>query len=156
MPTPLKEVRGQDGSQEKIAVLLIGSDTEDVSVVRGILPEERWIVSQCIDCRDALAHLDRHRPALVLCRRDLPDGSWRNILSQMQMLNPPPLLLVASRHADEVLWAEVLNAGGYDVLLEPLNSEEVSRVFSMAWRYWSSRSWTDPAPVVWQDQQVQH
>jgi len=36
--------------------------------------------------------------------------------------------------ADEVLWAEVLNLGGYDVLAKPFNSNEFIRVISMAWR----------------------
>jgi DNA-binding response OmpR family regulator len=48
----------------------------------------------------------------------------------------PPLLLVVSKHADENLWAEVLNLGGYDVLLKPFERAEVVRVVGMAWRYW--------------------
>jgi FixJ family two-component response regulator len=40
-----------------------------------------------------------------------------------------------SRHADERLWAEVLNLGGYDLLAKPLEGDEVSRVVEMACRH---------------------
>jgi DNA-binding response OmpR family regulator len=51
-------------------------------------------------------------------------------------LRRAPLLLVTSRHADENLWAEVLNLGGYDVLLKPFDGAEVTRVVAMARRQW--------------------
>jgi DNA-binding response OmpR family regulator len=43
-------------------------------------------------------------------------------------------LVVTSRMADEALWAEVLNMGGYDVLAQPLDTEEVTRVIGAALR----------------------
>jgi len=44
-------------------------------------------------------------------------------------------LVVTSRLADDALWAEVLNMGGYDVLAVPLDSEEVMRVIGAALRH---------------------
>jgi hypothetical protein len=43
---------------------------------------------------------------------------------------------VFSRLADEYLWAEVLQLGGYDVLLKPFEEEEVARVALAAWLSW--------------------
>jgi len=37
----------------------------------------------------------------------------------------PPKLIVTWRLADERLWAEVLNLGGFDVLGQPLYAREV-------------------------------
>ena len=47
----------------------------------------------------------------------------------------PPQLIVADRLADDALWAEVLNLGGYDLLMTPFEPEEVWRVVSMAWDF---------------------
>ena len=47
----------------------------------------------------------------------------------------PPQLIVADRLADDALWAEVLNLGGYDLLMTPFEPEEVLRVVSMAWDF---------------------
>lgn len=43
-----------------------------------------------------------------------------------------------SRLADESLWAEVLNLGGYDVLPTPLVEDEVTRVVWLAWQNWNN------------------
>jgi hypothetical protein len=54
--------------------------------------------------------------------------------------------VVASRHADENLWGEVLNLGGYDVLIKPFDCSEVTRVVGMAWRHWLRPTATKAAP----------
>jgi FixJ family two-component response regulator len=46
---------------------------------------------------------------------------------------------VTSRLADEYLWAEVLNLGGYDVLAKPLDKQEVSRTLNLAWEHWENQ-----------------
>jgi hypothetical protein len=43
---------------------------------------------------------------------------------------------VFSRLADESLWAQVLNLGGFDVLMTPFEAEEVLRVTFAAWSHW--------------------
>jgi DNA-binding response OmpR family regulator len=43
-------------------------------------------------------------------------------------------LIVTDRAADEALWAEVLNLGGFDVLAQPFDPTEVSRVVASAGR----------------------
>jgi DNA-binding response OmpR family regulator len=58
----------------------------------------------------------------------------------------PPLLIVASRTADEYLWAEALNLGAYDVLSKPYHPAEVIRVLSMAWLHWRNRH--EPAALA--------
>jgi len=65
-------------------------------------------------------------------------------------------VIVASRLADERLWAEVLNLGGYDLLAKPFDRDELVRVIAMAARHSaqkharrsSARSarWPYPAP----------
>ena len=90
-------------------------------------------------CRDLLEQARRWRAAVVVTDRDLPDGSWRDILHGMQDDAQRPLLIVASRHADGHLWAEVLNLGGYDVLAKPFDALEVQRVVGSACQRWSHR-----------------
>lgn len=54
------------------------------------------------------------------------------MLATCESLPNSPRLLVVSRYADERLWAEVLNLGGYDVLLKPFEPMEVTRVVAAA------------------------
>ena len=83
-------------------------------------------------------------PAVILCERELPDGNWKTVLSACENSPDSPLLLVTSKTADENLWAEVLNLGGYDVLMKPFELGEVTRVIGMAWRQWFTRSLRQP------------
>ena len=72
---------------------------------------------------------------IVISEGDLPWGSWQTILQITSLVAEPPLLIVASRFADERLWAEALNLGAWDVLAKPFDAEEVLRVVASAWRH---------------------
>ena len=59
------------------------------------------------------------------------------MLRDLRRLAQPPQLIVTSRTADDYLWAEVLNIGGYDVLPQPLERDEVERVVAAARRQYT-------------------
>lgn len=86
------------------------------------------------NCEEASVHIMNSRISVVICEALLPDGSWKDLLARMALSRPPSLLLVTSGVADESLWAEVLNLGGYDVLAQPFDAEEVVRVLGSAAR----------------------
>jgi DNA-binding response OmpR family regulator len=79
----------------------------------------------------ALLNLDLVR--VVVCEHALPDGDWRDLLGVAASRQCPPPIIVTSRLADERLWAEVLNLGGYDVLAKPLDRDESLRAIGLAW-----------------------
>lgn len=95
-----------------------------------------FTVNSCATLASGLAALRKHQFEVVVCERDLPPGSWKDVLDQVTILPDPPSLIVTSRHADERLWAEALNLGAYDVLAKPFDRTEVMRVVSGAWRAW--------------------
>jgi len=64
-----------------------------------------------------------------------PDGTWKEVFEAIGDLPVPPPLIVSSRFADESLWAEVLNYGGYDLLRTPFRTDELVRTLSLAWRH---------------------
>jgi len=73
---------------------------------------------------------------VLLCERDHAGGNWEELLKATAKLPAPPKLIVFSRLADEALWANVLNLGGFDVLMTPFEPEEVLRVAFAAWSRW--------------------
>jgi len=84
------------------------------------------------DVRSAEAVIEEYRPQVVVCDTDTRDvGSWRDLLQPGVGL-PDFKLIVVSRHADDALWAEVLNLGGFDVLPIPVRREEIERVMRSA------------------------
>jgi len=94
--------------------------------------ETTLAITEASDCGQAIAQIKRTDLRLVICEQDLPDGSWKDILDAIATESDPPSLIVTSRLADDRLWAEVLNLGGYDVLAQPFDREEVRRVAVLA------------------------
>ena len=86
------------------------------------------------NCEQARIHLAGADISVVICEGTLPDGNWKDILKCAAQTKNAPSLIVTSNHADEALWAEVLNLGGYDVLAQPLDDDEVLRVLASAAR----------------------
>jgi DNA-binding response OmpR family regulator len=62
----------------------------------------------------------------VISDSRLPDGRWQDVMCELRRRPVEPPLLVASRLANEGIWAEVLNQGGYEVLAIPFKPERYS------------------------------
>lgn len=135
MPGSRKELQHSNRASGNISILFVGREGADVGVLRGMLQHEALSIATCSRCCEAVNQLDGSRPRIVLCDRDLPDGSWQAVFRETCKLDPAPLLLVASWHADESLWTEVLTAGGYDVLPRPFERADVTRILAMASGY---------------------
>jgi DNA-binding NtrC family response regulator len=105
--------------------------------------ELNWAVHALSGLESALPLLRHNRIPVALCERDLAPGSWLDVLEEIIALEDPPLLVVTSRLADERLWAEALNRGGFDVLAKPFDAAEVDRTLASAWRHWMDRHGID-------------
>src|SRR5437660_785850 len=120
--------------QENITLLTVNSSAEDRQSLESILDSNGWTIQGAKSIREA-TRLLKDGPSLILCERDLPDGSWKDVFREAQRLDNPAPFVVVSRNADERFWAEVLNLGGFDVLLKPFVRNEVERVMNMASRH---------------------
>ncbi len=86
---------------------------------------------------------------VIVCSRDLPDGDWQQLLGLSAICKPPAKVIVVSRLADNRLWSEVLNLGGYDLLAAPLDEREVSYVLDSAFRIsYSAESDIEQEPLA--------
>lgn len=116
--------------------LAVNLADEDGTLLAGILRGSNWSVKQVGTCQQAIAHARNQAVPVMLCERQMRDGNWKALLGGLREGSSPPALIVVSRLADERLWAEVLNIGGYDVLLTPFDSSELFRVLFLAWSDW--------------------
>jgi DNA-binding response OmpR family regulator len=126
-------------SQNAVKVLLISPDDADHQHLAGILKHSNWQQHGVRMQREAFEFLRENVTPVVICESELPDGNWQDVLSQFGRMQCPPLLVVTSRMADERLWSEVLNLGGYNVLAKPLHAQEVFHVAGTAWMAWKRR-----------------
>lgn len=127
---------GRDGSG--FTVLAISSDAGDHSSVAQLCSHSGWRFLSAQSGRQALNTIRANRVAVAICERDLPDGNWRAVFDELERFPAAPLVIVVSRLADDALWAEVLNVGGYDVLLKPFEPKELIWSVTSAYRHWDS------------------
>jgi len=120
------------GDGPATTILSVSNLVEDHASLRRFCDRARWETREAYSCREAIAAIAEQHPDVVLCEASLPDGSWRDLLEDLSRKLNPPHLIATSRLADEYLWAEVLNLGGYDVLAKPFDAEEVCRVVQFA------------------------
>ena len=116
-----------------LGILSVSAEAEDHIAVRQSLSGIPCRVQTAESCHSAFGILRYGHISIVVCERDLPDGSWRDVLERVDSSPEMPFLIVTSRLADEWLWAEVLNLGGYDVLAKPFNADETRHVLVTAY-----------------------
>jgi DNA-binding response OmpR family regulator len=115
-----------------VAVL---ATAQDRSSLRRIFRSFRWRGEFVQSCDNLQLALENFQPDVVLTDSALTGGeSWRDVLRTAQERNAAPPVIVSSRLADDRLWAEVLNLGGYDLLVTPFSAQEVHDVVNMAYR----------------------
>ena len=117
-------------------VMLVSPDNSDWREMQGILGRGDWLLRRARGCTEALNLVRERETAVVLCCSLLPDGTWRDLLARLRELDHPPNLMVLSEAADDFLWADVLDEGGYDLLSLPLNPGEALQAVRFANAAW--------------------
>ncbi len=121
--------------RESDIILAVLPEREDRTSLKKIVAGCNWKLHWARSFEQARAYLRSGLVGVVISESRLEDGfGWREVLHETHSCPVPPLLIVADRLADEALWAEVLNIGGYDLLLKPFESREVLHVLGGAWR----------------------
>jgi DNA-binding response OmpR family regulator len=121
-----------------VSALAVGATEGDQVTLEKIFEECGWKLGRAQTRSEARSFMDTNAVGVVISERELPEGGWREMLNDLMQRTEPPPLLVTSRLGDDSLWAEVLNMGGYDVLAQPLDDEEVARVVSAAVRHFDN------------------
>ena len=121
---------------KRITVLSVSPYADDQDALAEILQPSKWPLYRAATLRAAVQLTSRHQISVVVCERDLPPYSWKDVLGGVTASPKPPLVIVTSRHADDRLWAEALNLGAYDVLAKPFDPAEVRRALGFAVLHW--------------------
>ncbi len=77
---------------------------------------------------------------VVLLPAVLPDSDWWAIWGELALLDRKPSILVYAQTASFELWSGVLEAGGYDVIVEPFTDEKLKKAVAHATECYDERS----------------
>jgi DNA-binding NtrC family response regulator len=117
---------------DPVKVLVVGSGAAVEELAR-VLSHSRWELVRARDRRQATDILPGLGPAVVVSEVALEDGTWQDVLCESAHSPCHPPVIVAANQADDYLWMEVLNGGGYNFIAMPFAEREVFDIISMAW-----------------------
>jgi DNA-binding NtrC family response regulator len=130
--------------KRKLEVLAINNDKKDCEALRSIMvAHTNWIFHCVPSLSKAMQFLEKNLVPVIVCSKELPGGTWKDVLAAVRRFPNQPEVLVYTAQADDRLWLEVLNSGCYDLLPVPFNRDELLRLISLA-----SRKWWDDANAL--------
>lgn len=80
------------------------------------------------DVPSALHHVDRDRPDLVICDVVLPGASGFDLLGELADLEPSLPVILISAHVGPDHAARAMRAGAHELLVKPLDVDELRAV----------------------------
>jgi len=134
LPIPVTYITGV------LTVLSVSPLDEDHSSLKAVVGHSSWRLFEAHNLSSSLELLQKHDVSVVLCERDLLPGTYIDLLEHIIAKPNAPSLIVASRLADDRLWAEALNLGAWDVLAKPFHRSEVLRSVKSGWQRWHDQS----------------
>src|SRR5580704_9407429 len=126
-------------SEFSVCAVLVGEHEEGRLLLHEVFREAGWILLEACDGKEALECIDQHSAQVVIASCEVCEWGWKKVLDRLRRRDPQPQLIVTCRTADEQLWSEVLNCGGYDVLPQPFQRDEIERVVASARRQFDRR-----------------
>ena len=108
-------------------ILLLVSNHNRIGV-RTFLEQAGLVVTSANDFRDAQRLLRGITCDLVLVEVEISDGSWQDLLEFILDAKIACEMIVCSRLGDERLWAEVIQSGAYNLIVEPYGQREFLRI----------------------------
>lgn len=116
--------------------LLIVEDDSSLSQMLSLHFEEQGMeVSTARSCADALAHLQRHRPDLVLLDQQLPDGLGNELIPRIHELSPASRIIMMTGVHDLELAIQAIQDGASDFIHKPVKTEVLQQAVDKALAY---------------------
>jgi DNA-binding response OmpR family regulator len=122
--------------RNRVGVFAVSQNENELRVLRDIFSRSNWELQAAGSLQEALGIIERDETPVVLYDRGFGDDGWREMLQGVDGWERPPHVIVASDSSETALWAEVINLGGFDLLVKPFTPKELFWVISLAWRQW--------------------
>ena len=119
---------------QKIAVVIVTSRGEDVPELRALLLDSPWELTAVPQIEDAAAALRAASAPILLFDRDAA-ASWQDTVKRFVKSRRNTCVVLLSNVADQYLWDEVVQQGGFDLLPRPFRKEQVLSTLVFAYAH---------------------
>ena len=126
--------------QTELRILAVVPTYRRAEIARQLAPlnANLLFVRHSADASAAIRENDVFQVALLPA--NLTDTDWWELWGALALLNARPAILVYAREATFQLWSGVLEAGGYDVIVEPFSDSDLQNAVLRAAKSFEQRA----------------
>jgi DNA-binding response OmpR family regulator len=124
---PITEVR--------VSILALSIPLEDRFFLERLGEQHNWALRFADSPQDGFRMAAQNYFELILCDRHQSGYPWREVMDRLAATSPRSCILLVSPVNDSHLWSDVLQQGGYDVLIRPLREKAVLHSIDAAVRF---------------------
>jgi DNA-binding NtrC family response regulator len=122
---------------ESTNVVAVSPWRDDHVALNSIFAGSKWMFKCVSTIEDAVSCIQGGCVSVIICNHELPDGNWHALLQRSEQQPRPPRFIVSWRFPASGRRAEILDAGGYDVLFTPFRIHEVVHAVNRACESWN-------------------
>ncbi|MEI7645754.1 MAG: response regulator [Chloroflexales bacterium] len=120
-------------------LLLIEDDVVLQIAISAMLRREGYTLLMARSVAEALTHLQREHPIIVLLDLGLPDGSGFDVLQQLNQSPDGPMVIVTTASDTLPTAINALRLGAFDYLTKPINNDLLRNAIRRATEYYRLR-----------------
>jgi DNA-binding NtrC family response regulator len=124
---------GVDNMNQAVTALLIHDGPETLSTLILALERQRintTVARTIFELSDILAR--KQPPQVIFTDRELPDGTWKEVLALAAESPAPTNVVVVDRIVDMKFYIEVIERGAFDFIAPPFSDPDISHVVHCA------------------------
>jgi DNA-binding NtrC family response regulator len=130
-----------------IKALLVHHNSETLATLKGALERQGMHIIHAQSRAQARRMLGGLDPVpLVFTDKQLPDGTWADILAVAEKAAQPVNVIVVARVVDTRFYVETIETGAFDFLAPPFNATDLAYVVRSALDNVTARRATQPRP----------
>lgn len=122
-------------ARQRIRILGVSISSEDRASLDWLADQHDWELRFVTSAREGFRLAAQIHFDLILCDRYQPGHPWREVMEGLASRAPRSCVLLISPVNDDYLWNDVLQRGGYDILIRPLREKAVLRSVDAAVHY---------------------
>lgn len=122
-----------------VSALFVSPFEDDHEYMKRFFMRTKWKLYSAQTYQRAALWLQSEPISVIVTEKELPDGSWLDLLREAHGCSTSPVLVATYRFSEVETLDQLLARGAYDVLAKPFSEVEVSQIISFAWQRWRSK-----------------
>ena len=119
-----KRERQQRVEPRRIRILTVSISLEEIFLLERLGDRHGWDVRFTPSPHKAFRSTSHDQFDLILCDHHQSGYPWREVMDRLAHNSPHSFIFLVSPNSDDHLWWDVLDHGGFDVLIHPLRRRQ--------------------------------